>query len=50
MNKNKFSVEERQSLKGLKDDTIICSADNGKTVVVEDTDVYSLRTYDATTN
>ena len=36
--KNNLSPEEREILKGLKDDVsiIICSADKGKAVVVED--------------
>ena len=40
--KNNLSNEERQILKGLKEDIfiIICSADKGKAVVVEDTDAY----------
>ena len=40
--KSNLSFEERQILKGLKEDTsiIICSADKGKAVVVEDTDAY----------
>ena len=40
--KNNLSVEEREILKGLKDDMsiIICPADKGKAVVVEDRDVY----------
>ena len=40
--KNNLSPEEREILKGLKDDVsiIICSADKGKAVVVEDTENY----------
>ena len=40
--KNNLSVEEREILKGLKDDMsiIICPADKGKAVVVEDRDGY----------
>ena len=41
--KNNLSFEERQIRKGLKEDTsiIICSADKGKAVVVEDIDTYT---------
>ena len=47
--KNNLSYEERQILKGLKEDTsiIICSADKGKAVIVKDTNAYI---QDATTN
>ena len=40
--KNNLSPEEREILKGLKDDVsiIICSADKGKAVVVEDAENY----------
>ena len=40
--KNNLSVEEREILKGLKDDMsiIICPADKGKAVVVEDRNAY----------
>ena len=40
--KNNLSAEEREILKGLKDETtiLICSADKGKAVVVEDTETY----------
>ena len=40
--KNNLSVEEREILKGLKDDMsiIICTADKGKAIVVEDRDAY----------
>jgi len=40
--KNNLSVEEREILKGLKNDMsiIICPADKGKAVVVEDRDAY----------
>ena len=39
---NNLSAEEREILKGLKEDVsiIICSADKGKAVVVEDTETY----------
>ena len=44
--KSNLSKEEREILKGLKDDVsiIICPADKGKAVVVEDRDGYMEKT------